>query len=135
MTKKGLIVLAGIVWALAGFNVARMGISTWKALSRPYSLWLFVGAGATFAVFGLMFFRLTKKNIRRIIGFPKERNPFWTFMSLKSYLIMTFMITLGVILRNYTATPRTFIAPFYVGLGTALLLAGIAYFLLPKHTP
>ena len=129
MTKKGLILLAGIVWSVAGINVARMGVATWLTLERSRYPLLFAGALATFVVFGIMFFRLTKKNLRRIAAFERERNPFWMFMSLKSYLIMTFMISLGVVLRNYTATPRTFIAPFYVGLGTALLLAGIAYFL------
>lgn len=129
MTKKGLILLAGIVWGVAGINVARRGVATWLSLEHPGYPLLFAGALATFVVFGIMFFRLTKKNLRRIAAFERERNPFWMFMSLKSYLIMTFMISLGVVLRNYTSTPRTFIAPFYVGLGTALLLAGIAYFL------
>ena len=132
MTKKGLVLLAGIVWSVAGINVARMGVLTWITLKSPCHPALFIGSLATFIVFGMMFFRLTKKNLRRIAAFEKEKNPFWMFMSLKSYLIMIFMISLGVVLRNYTITPRTFIASFYVGLGTALILAGIAYFL-PKR--
>ena len=44
-----------------------------------------------------------------------------------SYLIMIFMITFGVLLRRCPAVPAAFIASFYVGLGSALALAGVIY--------
>lgn len=127
MTRRGLIYLAAAVWCIAGVNVVRMGFVTWRALDNPLHPLLFVGAVVTLVAFGAMFLRLTAKNIRRIGSFPQSGNPFWKFMSLKSYLIMAFMISFGVVLRNFTRSPRTFIAAFYVGLGSALFAAGVAY--------
>lgn len=134
MTRRGLILLAAVVWCVAGFNVVRMGLQTWGALPSPHHPLLFVGAVATFVPFAAMFLKLTAKNVRRIAAFPERKNPFWQFMSPRSYLIMAFMIALGVVLRNFTATPRTFIAAFYVGLGSALFVAGMAYLVPGKRT-
>ena len=48
-------------------------------------------------------------------------------MPVKSYAIMAFMITLGVLLRKCPAIAPSFIASFYVGLGLALSVAGVIY--------
>lgn len=79
-------------------------------------------------MFGSMFYKITKKNVVRICNYGKSLMPFWNCMSLKSYMIMVFMITFGVVLRNCTPTPPSFIALFYTGLGLALFMAGTFYF-------
>ncbi|MGM9787464.1 MAG: hypothetical protein ACI3ZF_00990 [Candidatus Cryptobacteroides sp.] len=128
VSKKALIVLAGILWLVAGVNVVRMGIKTWMGLAEPWNWLLFLGAGITFIPFAAMFLRLSSKNILRIGALEEDRIYFWRCLSLKSYLIMIFMISFGVVLRNFTSVSRDFIAAFYVGLGSALFSAGVAYF-------
>lgn len=128
VSGTGLKAIAGALWVIAGFNVVRMGVKSWGTLEDKLTFWLIAGAAVTFIAFGAMFYRLTLKNIARIGGY-REKAAFWHCMSLKSYLIMAFMITLGVVLRNCTPTPPSFIAAFYCGLGTALFLAGVIYFL------
>ena len=46
---------------------------------------------------------------------------------LKSYLIMAFMMSGGIWLRNSGLAPEVFIAVFYTGLGCALGSAGILF--------
>lgn len=79
-------------------------------------------------MFGSMFYKITKKNVVRICNYGKSLMPFWNCISLKSYMIMVFMITFGVVLRNCTLTPPSFIALFYTGLGLAFFMAGTFYF-------
>lgn len=40
---------------------------------------------------------------------------------------MFFMMTFGIVIRTQHLLPNQFIAVFYTGLGTALLLAGIIF--------
>ena len=49
------------------------------------------------------------------------------FFDKKSYLLMVFMIGLGIALRSTGIAPDRFIAVFYTGLGSALTLAGILF--------
>lgn len=67
------------------------------------------------------------KNVQRIKQIEAGKRRVWDMMPVKSYIIMAFMITLGFMLRRCPAIPLSFIASFYVGLGTALGLAGIIY--------
>ena len=50
-------------------------------------------------------------------------------MPVRSYLIMAFMIGLGVALRQFSLVPEVFIGSFYTGLGGALAMAGLVYLL------
>lgn len=48
-------------------------------------------------------------------------------VSLKGYLIIAFMITLGISLKYIPGIPASFFAWFYMGLGPGLLSAGIRF--------
>ena len=128
MSPKALIATAGVIWLAAGVNVVRMGVLTWADLGWSCSAGMLIGLVLTFMAFGAMFFKLSQKNVKRIHAMPAEQRQFYNFMTMKSYLIMIFMISLGVYLRHNPAVPRSFISFFYVGLGSALSLAGIVYF-------
>ena len=83
-----------------------------------------------------MFVKMLFKNVRRIRTIDEGKRRVWHMMPLRSYLIMAFMITLGVLLRRCPAIAPSFIASFYVGLGSALMLTGAIYisaFLCPKE--
>lgn len=50
-------------------------------------------------------------------------------------IIWLFMIAFSILLRSFSVVPHSFIASFYVGLGAALILAGMIYmssFICPK---
>ena len=53
--------------------------------------------------------------------------PFWKFFDAKGYLIMAFMMTMGIGLRSLGIAPTWFIAFFYAGLGIALALSGCCF--------
>ena len=125
LSKKNLILLAGFVWMIAGFNVARLGILSYMAVACRWFYPLL--SVATFAAFGTMFYKMSRKHIRRIKNYDEEFKPFWNFFDLKSYLIMAFMMSGGIWLRSIGLVPDAFIAFFYTGLGCALFLAGVLF--------
>lgn len=54
----------------------------------------------------------------------------WNFFDLKAYLIMAFMMGGGIWLRNSGLAPEVFIAVSYTGLGCALALAGVLFWVM-----
>lgn len=74
-----------------------------------------------------MFFRMSQKHTKRIVGYKEERQPFWRFFDLKAYIIMAVMMGGGIGLRAAGVFPDAFVAFFYTGLGCALALAGVLF--------
>lgn len=124
--RNCLIFICCALWIAAGVNVVRMGVLA-LGLSEMGVAAMVVGGVVTFLMFGFMFMKISLKNVKRIEGMPSEKLKVWNCMPLKSFLIMAFMIALGVTLRRCAAVPRGFIAFFYIGLGSALSLAGLLY--------
>ncbi|MFR4985906.1 MAG: hypothetical protein ACLUCH_00790 [Lachnospirales bacterium] len=123
--KHTLLLIASLVWLIAGFNVLNIGIVTYKNYITILNiiLSLFV-----FSIFWFMIFKkLVFKHTNRIKEFKEEFQFFLNFFDKKSFIIMASMITLGVLIRTLHLAPDVFIAVFYSGLGSALFLAGILF--------
>lgn len=130
MKKENLIIVAGVVWLLAGANVALIGLRSAVEMSGAAVVVvgaLVVGAVAVFFAFHAMFGKLVLKNAQRIRGLGGERLSFLRFLDLKGYLIMAFMMSFGFGLRLSGLIPTWFFAFFYTGLGSALALAGASF--------
>lgn len=126
--KTTLLAVAGCVWLIAGINVARLGILSYRLL--PQITWVHLLLSLTvFCAFGLMFFKMSIKHTKRIKGYPEEFRPLWHFFDIKSYCIMAVMMTGGIWLRSSGLAPDVFIAVFYSGLGCALALAGVLFWI------
>ena len=125
--KQTLLAVAGCVWFLAGFNVARLGVLSYQniEISMIHPLLSVL----VFASFGTMFYKMSIKHTKRIKGYQEEFRPVWHFFDGKSYLIMAFMMGGGIWLRSSGIAPEAFIAVFYTGLGLALALAGVLFWI------
>lgn len=123
--KKTLLIIASIVWLLAGFNIIKIGLMTYAPYINVINILL------SFVIFGLFWFmvfqKLVNKHTIRIQSFEMEKQWFWKFFDLKSFMIMFFMMTFGILIRSYHLLPDVFIAVFYSGLGSALFLAGVLF--------
>ena len=123
--RRVLLLLAGMVWMIAGFNVARLGILSYGLILPEW--YLYVLSVIIFLMFGAMFLRMTIKHGKRIRGYKEKYRPFWFFFDLKAYIIMAIMMGGGIGLRYAGVFPDVFVAFFYTGLGCALFLAGICF--------
>ena len=126
MVKKStLLLLACLVWAAAGFNILRIGLSCYPGRATLLNLLLSVAVFELFRRF--VFTRLVHKHTARILGYEQERKFFLNFFDVPSFAIMAVMMTGGIGLRASGLAPQGFIAVFYTGLGAALLLAGLLF--------
>ena len=122
--KRTLLLIAGIVWLIAGFNVARLGVLSYFKTGGEW--FLYPLALLVFCLFGTLFYKMSQKHTKRISAYESHR-PFWHFFDLKAYLIMVFMMSTGLGLRAAGVFPDLFVAFFYPGVGCALILAGVLF--------
>ncbi|MGN0305014.1 MAG: hypothetical protein ACI4D2_02545 [Lachnospiraceae bacterium] len=126
--KRTLLAIAGAVWMIAGFNVARLGVLSYQKLLPLSVLPVFLSI-LVFCCFGFMFYRITVRHIKRIREYKEALLPVWRFFDLKSYCIMAVMMGGGIWLRTSGLVSDSFIAIFYTGLGCALTLAGVLFWI------
>lgn len=127
VNRQVLLITAGIVWIIAGANILRIGITTW--LTNTQGL-LFKSCEATvvFLLFFILVFRgLYYKHTRRIEQKKNEKNCPFAFFDAKGWIIMTFMIAIGITVRTFHLLPESFISVFYTGLALALIVTGILF--------
>jgi len=119
--KHTLLAIAGCVWLIAGLNVARLGIQAYQGLTGISTVhilqYLFRKWNRFFAD-------------RRIQNYQEAYRPVWYFFDLKAYGIMAFMMGGGIWLRFSGLVPDVFIAVFYTGLGCALALSGVSFWIM-----
>ncbi|TQQ85852.1 hypothetical protein EXD82_01165 [Peptacetobacter hominis] len=123
--KQNLLIIACLVWAIAGFNILKIGISSYIGYVNIINI---ITSLIIFSLFWfLVFSKLTSKHTLRIISYDEEYQFFLKFFDKKSFMIMAFMMSFGICIRTFKLMPLKFIAVFYTGLGSALFLAGAVF--------
>lgn len=126
VSRQTLLFIAGIVWIIAGINILRIGILTWLS-DVHFELFNVGEAIIVFLLFFIFVFkRLLEKHTKRIKNKPERNCPF-SFFDKKGWIIMAFMMTMGIVIRKYHLLSNGFISVFYTGLSTALIITGILF--------
>lgn len=126
MSKKGLIATSGILWAIAAFNILKKGI---PALITDHRVLIVVVAIAIATGFTLMFRKVSAKYTARVLNLEGEKFPIYMFMSVKGYILIGIMMSMGIGFSLIPGMPSEFFAAFYPGLGLGLLSGSIRFFI------
>lgn len=128
--KYNLLIANGLLWLAVGTKITLIGLSAYGRLAGQRPLWpLILISLAVFAGFYAMFTGVVRKYAARIVGMEEERPSLLKTFSLKGYILIAFMISLGISLKHVPGIPDAFFAAFYCGLGPGLLSAGIRFIL------
>jgi len=127
VTKSWLIALAGLMWTGVGVMLCRLAYIWLAVINKGIaaSLGLF-GTGMAVAAYYLGFSKIARKNIKRLCLLT-ERTCIFAFQTWKGYLIIGFMVTLGIILRN-SVIPKQYLAVIYTTIGGAIFLSSLHYY-------
>jgi hypothetical protein len=126
--KRTLLLVAGCAWTIAG------GILISRALLELYSiahhLWLEILIGIILGTvfYMLLFSRISKKHINRILLLPVDDPCFFSFFNLRSYFMMTIMIAGGITLRKLDVINHEILYTFYLTMGIPLLVSAFRFF-------
>lgn len=123
--KEKLLLIAGIVWMIAGFNILNIGFQSYvhyvNLVNVVISILIFL------AFWFMVFSKLVIKHKARIYKYKERLQFILNFFDKKSYIIMIVMMSGGITIRMLHLLPEEVIAVFYSGLGCAIFISGIRF--------
>ncbi len=122
-----LFLTAGLLWTIVGLWLCTLAI-VWLGASEAKHWYLYAVSGTVLAAAAYLFgfSRIAQKNIVRLQDLP-DKSCFFAFQAWKSYLVIIFMIALGIALRH-SSIPRQWLAVVYITIGGALFGASFHYY-------
>ena len=127
VTKSWLIALAGLMWTGVGVMLCRLAYVWLAAVNRGMAASLgLLGVAMAVAAYYFGFSKIARKNMKRLCLLT-ERTCVFAFQTWRGYLIVGFMIVLGIILRN-SAIPKQYLAIIYATIGGAIFLSSFHYY-------
>ena len=129
-SKRTLFFIAGAVWAIAGFNILKIAEEEFAVMSSLKEVAIILGLIG----FTIFFSKVFNKNSKRIVNMENEEPCLFAFFDKKGYMIMAFMMTMGISLRAFNLISGVPLVVIYIAIGLSLsvsaasfLLAGINY--------
>ena len=126
MEKKHLYFVAGLIWGVPGIIISIKGISAYRMQPSEDLWWLLLITASVLAAFFMMFRRIVNRYCGRIASLPAKVKIWQTFPA-RGWILIVFMMGLGIALRHIPAIPSTFIASFYSGLGPMLVFSSLRF--------
>lgn len=127
VSRRTLLLFAGALWTFAGSKILAIGIPFVRE-STLSPLVVGIASTVVFALFArFVFGPLYFKHRTRIVLQPAERANMFSFFDTRGYLVMAFMMALGIGLRRFSPVPHEYLGTFYLGLGSALLMGGLFF--------
>lgn len=126
MKRKHLYTVAAVIWGIPGITITLKGISAYGKQQSENLWWLLLITASVLAAFFIMFRRIVNRYCGRIASLPAKVKIWQTFPA-RGWILIVFMMGLGIALRHIPAIPSVFIASFYSGLGPMLLLSSIRF--------
>ena len=127
--QKNLILITAILWMGVSFMLTKKAIG-WIELfnDKLLIILILVSIAVSLLKFFLIFKRVTKKNIKRIMNLQGEKVFILAFHSWKTYILILIMIGGGVTLRHLEFVPKSALFPIYIGVGVAMFISSLMYY-------
>ena len=127
LNRKYLYIVAALIWGIPGAKITQQGINAYSILEGDKNCLIFGTLMVLFSFF-FMFRRIVNRYCVRILSLP-FKTWLWHVFPLKGWLMLLFMMSLGIVLKHIPNIPIEFIALFYSGLGPMLLISAVRYIL------
>jgi len=125
--KRFLLFVAAMVWTFAGGMLLFRGLMLFRG-SEHYWLRLIISITGGFLFYRFLFSRISKKHTTRIRGLSHERPCLFSFFNIKSYILMSIMITAGITLRKSGIIPQDYLSVLYVTMGIPLFISAFRFY-------
>ena len=126
--RRLLLAIAGFFWSFAG------GMLMWRGITGLFSEGkylipdILISLLCGIAFYFLLFSKISRKHIRRILGLKPERPCLFSFFNVKSYILMFIMISGGILLRKSEVLNHQLLYSIYLCMSVPLLLSSIKFY-------
>lgn len=126
MKSRYLYAVAAVIWGIPGITITIKGVSAYGKQPSENLWWLLLITASVLAAFFMMFRRIVDRYCGRIASLPANVKIWQTFPA-RGWILIVFMMCLGITLRYIPGIPPAFTASFYSGLGPMLLLSSFRF--------
>lgn len=126
--KRYLMFIAAIVWTFAGGMLLYRG-SLFLQQSPTY-LWLKLSFSAVGGIlfYLVLFSKISLKHARRIVNMEQTKPCLFSFFNVRSYILMSVMISMGIFLRKSGLMPVSYLSVLYVTMGIPLFTSAFRFY-------
>ena len=125
--KPVLIALGAALWGFAAYRILKMGFIFVERHALHHFVNYLIGVAGFIPFFLLVFRKVSLRYITRIKNLPQRRPCVFSFFDLRGYIMMSFMITLGILVSHWELIPELYKGTFFISLGLSLLASSIFY--------
>lgn len=125
--KIVLIALGAFLWGFAAYRILSLGYIFIERHALHHWINYFIGVAGFIPFFLLVFRKVSFRYITRIKNLPYERPCMFAFFDFRGYLMMSFMITLGILISHLDIIPELYKGTFFISLGISLLASSVFY--------
>jgi hypothetical protein len=126
--KRYLLLVAGIVWTIAGTILLTKGASYVLQFSNFKILRFIIAFLFGIGFYWVLFTRISLKHINRIKSIDIVKPCIFSFFNFKSYLLVALMISMGIVLRKTEWINHDLLFTFYMGMAIPLLLSAARFY-------
>jgi len=125
--KIVLIALGAMLWGFAAYRILKLGYQDIERHALHHWLNYLIGVAGFFPFFFLVFRKVSKRYITRIKNLPHNRPCMFAFFDVRGYVMMSFMIGMGILVSHWKLIPELYKGTFFISLGLSLLASSIFY--------
>jgi hypothetical protein len=128
IARRYLYVAAALVWTFAGSMLLFRGILLF--MDDDYLFWirLIISIIAGLLFYRLLFSNISRTHTHRIDAMSLEKPCLFSFFNIKSYILMSIMITAGISLRKSGILPPFYLSVIYITMGIPLFLSSFRFY-------
>ena len=124
--RKNSYILAAFIWGFPGINITIKGFRSYMLMEPDDLSWLIPITVAVSVFFFIIFRHVVRRYSERITSLP-DRIMIWQIFPSKGWILLGFMMGLGISLKFIPGVPMSFTASFYSGLGPMLIVAAFRF--------
>lgn len=128
ISKQYLLLIAALVWTFAGGMLLFRGFSFLMAYPAFRALKISGCLIGGLVFFKLLFSGISVKHVLRIQNIPIDHPCLFSFFNVKSYLMMSIMISSGILLRKSGFISPEYLSLIYITMGIPLLMSSFRFY-------
>jgi hypothetical protein len=128
VSRRFLLFTAAFVWTFAAFMLLSRGISLSYNIKSSFWLKIIISLSAGGLFYLLLFSKISRKHISRIINLKNDNSCLFSFFSIRSYILMIIMITSGILLRRSGIIKPEYLALGYITMGIPLMVSAFRFY-------
>ncbi|HNW69112.1 MAG TPA: hypothetical protein PKI01_01820 [Bacteroidales bacterium] len=126
--RRWLLIIAGVFWSFAGGMLMWRGITGLLHEASRLASEIILSLCSGIAFYFILFSGISRKHVRRIMGLKSEKPCLFSFFNIKSYILMIFMITSGILLRKFDILNHQVLYAVYLCMSVPLLLSSAKFY-------